>query len=94
MANQADCHRDMTIHEFIAFGILRSGPQLQWMNVLRELRARTLNFRRDEVHLLLSQAVSQIGPFSSKDELLWHEDLNSALFATTLFGELESLMAS
>jgi hypothetical protein len=84
----------MSIHEFIAFGALRSGPQLQWMNVLRELRARTLNFRREEVHLLLAQAVSHVGPLSSDEELLWHEELNSIPFIDTLFGELESLVAS
>ncbi|KAJ8582164.1 hypothetical protein M405DRAFT_937913 [Rhizopogon salebrosus TDB-379] len=67
---------------------------LQWMNVLRELRARTLNFRRAEVHLLLAQAVSQVGPISSDEELLWHEELHDMSFINTLFGELESLTAS
>ncbi|KAG2119627.1 uncharacterized protein F5147DRAFT_795623 [Suillus discolor] len=94
MANQADCHKDVTIHEFIAFGTLRSGPHLQWMNVLRELHARTLNFRREEIHLLLAQAVSQAGPFSSDDSLIWHEELNSVPFLIALLGELEELMAS
>ncbi|KAJ8586504.1 hypothetical protein M405DRAFT_935342, partial [Rhizopogon salebrosus TDB-379] len=94
IANQADCHKDMAMHEFIAFGSLRSGERLQWMNILRELRARTLNFRREEVHLLLAQAVSQVGPFSSDEELLWHTDLSNVPFVTTLFAELESLMAS
>jgi hypothetical protein len=84
----------MTIHEFIAFGALRSGPRLQWMNVLREIRARTLNFRREEVHLLLAQAVSQVGPFSSDDGLIWHEELNSVPFLGALLGELEDLMTS
>ncbi|KAG1894551.1 uncharacterized protein F5891DRAFT_714827 [Suillus fuscotomentosus] len=95
VANQADCHKDMTIHEFMAFGALRSGPRLQWMNVLRELRARTLNFRREEVHLLMAQAVSQVGPFSSDDDdFIWHEELNSVPFLIALLGELEDLMAS
>ncbi|KAG1794544.1 uncharacterized protein HD556DRAFT_1367943 [Suillus plorans] len=96
IANQADCHKDMTIHEFIAFGVLRCGPLLQWMNVLRELRARILNFRCEEVHLLFAQAVSQVGPLSkSSDESLpWHEELESIPFLSTLLGELESLLAN
>ncbi|KAG2112536.1 uncharacterized protein F5147DRAFT_791070, partial [Suillus discolor] len=94
VANQADCHKDVTIHEFIAFGALRSGPRLQWMNVLRELCAGTLNFRREEIHLLLAQAVSQVGPFSSDDDLIWHEELASVPFLGALLGELEDLMAS
>ncbi|KAG2140210.1 uncharacterized protein EDB93DRAFT_1161923 [Suillus bovinus] len=84
IANQADCHKDMTIHEFIAFGVLRSGPLLQWMNVLREL----------QVHLLFAQAVSQVGPRSSDEDLPWHEELNSIAFLSALLGELESLMAN
>jgi hypothetical protein len=64
------------------------------MNVLREIRARTLNFRREEVHLLLAQAVSQVGPFSSDNGLVWHEELNSVPFLRALLGELEDLMAS
>jgi hypothetical protein len=94
IANQTDCHKDMTIHEFIAFGSLRSGPQLQWMNILRELRARILNFRREEVHLLLAQAVSQVGPLWSDEGLLWHEELSSIPFLHALLGELEYLVAS
>ncbi|KAG1763752.1 hypothetical protein EDD22DRAFT_1050038 [Suillus occidentalis] len=78
IAYQADCHKDMTIHEFIAFGALRSGPLLQWMNILRKLL----------------QAVSQVGPCSSDEGLLWHEELNSIPFLSALLGELESLMAS
>ncbi|KAG2337794.1 hypothetical protein BDR05DRAFT_740578 [Suillus weaverae] len=94
IANQTDCHKDMSIHEFIAFGSLRSGPKLQWMNILRELRARTLNFRREEVHLLLAQAISQVGPLSSDEGLLWHEELKSMPFLRAFLGELESLVAS
>ncbi|KAG2357480.1 hypothetical protein BDR07DRAFT_1490680 [Suillus spraguei] len=94
IANQADCHKDMTIHEFIAFGTLRSGRHLQWMNLLRELRARTLNFRREEVHLLLVQAISQVGVFASDGGLIWHEELNSVPFLSALLGELEDLMES
>ncbi|KAG1761304.1 hypothetical protein EDD22DRAFT_985840 [Suillus occidentalis] len=78
----------------IAFGALRGGPHLQWMNVLRELRARTLNLRREEVHLLLAQAVSQVGPLSSDNSLIWHEELNSVPFLSALLGELEDLMTS
>ncbi|KAG1750378.1 uncharacterized protein EDB91DRAFT_1303342 [Suillus paluster] len=94
IANQADCHKDMTIHEFIAFRALQSGPLLQWMNILCELRARVLNFRREEVHLLLVQAISQVGPLSLDDNLVWHEELSSAPFINALLGELECLMAS
>jgi hypothetical protein len=91
LANQADCHRDLSIHEYIAFGHLRSGGLLQWLNILRELRGRSLSFRRDEVHFLLAQAVSQVGPLDNT-EWTWHQELQRASFCHALLGELESLV--
>src|SRR5712691_4079709 len=37
IATQADCPKEISLHEFIAFTGLRSGPRLQWMNIAREL---------------------------------------------------------
>ena len=91
LANQADCHRDLSIHEYIAFGHLRSGGLLQWLNILRELRGRSLSFRRHEVHFLLAQAVSQVGPLDNT-EWKWHQELQEPSFCYALLGELESLV--
>jgi hypothetical protein len=91
MANQADCHAALSIHEYIAFGHLRSGGSLQWLNVLRELRGRSLSFRRHEVHLLLAQAVSQVGPLDDT-KWKWHLELQQPSFCYALLGELESLV--
>jgi hypothetical protein len=91
LANQADCHKDLSIHEYIAFGHLRSGGLLQWLNILRELRGRSLSYRRDEVHFLLAQVVSQVGPVDNT-EWTWHRELQQAPFCHALLGELESLV--
>ena len=90
LANQADCHTDLSIHEYIAFGHLRSGGLLQWLNILREIRGRSLSFRRHEVHFLLAQAASQVGPLGNKWK--WHRELQRASFCHALLGELESLV--
>ncbi|KIK92145.1 hypothetical protein PAXRUDRAFT_147949 [Paxillus rubicundulus Ve08.2h10] len=92
LANQADCHKDLGIHEFLAFGHLRSGPSIQWLNILRELRDRTLSYRRHEVHLLLAQAVSQVGPLAETGKWMWHQELQHQPFCHALLGELESLV--
>jgi hypothetical protein len=92
LANQADCHKDLGIHEFIAFGHLRSGPSIQWLNILRELRDRTLSYRRHEVHLLLAQAISQVGPLAETGKWTWHQELQHQPFCHALLGELESLV--
>jgi hypothetical protein len=62
MAEQSDCPTSLTVHEHVAFGSLRSGPLLQWLNILRELHAGSLTLNREEVHTLISQAVWQVGP--------------------------------
>ena len=91
LANQADCHRDLSVHEYIAFGHLRSGGLLQWLNVLRELRGRSLSFRRHEVHFLLAQVVSQVGPLDNM-KWKWHQELQQPSFCYALLGELKSLV--
>ncbi|EGN92655.1 hypothetical protein SERLA73DRAFT_65475 [Serpula lacrymans var. lacrymans S7.3] len=94
IAKQSDCHQDLNIHEYIAFGSLRSGPLLQWLNIIREIRARSLSFRREEVCALITQAAWQVGPLSSTGQREWHEELGNDAFGHALLGELEGLMAS
>ncbi|KAJ8597174.1 hypothetical protein M405DRAFT_756250 [Rhizopogon salebrosus TDB-379] len=94
LATQAMCHADMTLHEFIAFGSLRSGSLLQWINILRELRARTLTFRDPAVHLLLLQAAWEVGELSEDGSRVWHDELRVPEFGHALINELQSLRVS
>ena len=93
LATQAEFLDDLPPSELIAFGHLRSGGSLQWVNILRELRSRTLNFRRHDIYLLFSQAASQLGPLNLNiSEWLWHQDLQELTFCYALLDELESLL--
>jgi len=94
ICSKVDCDKDLSMHEFIAFGHLRSGPSLQWLNILREIRANSLSFRRDEVHMLLAQAAGQVGPYSNNGEMVWHRELECSSFCSSLLTELESLVAA
>jgi len=94
LCNQANCHKDLSIHEFIAFGHLRSGSSLQWLNMLREVRANTLRFRRDEIHFLLAQASCQVGPVSQASKLEWHNELSRHSFQRSFLRELDVLVTS
>ncbi|KAG1893015.1 uncharacterized protein F5891DRAFT_1209340, partial [Suillus fuscotomentosus] len=94
LANQASCHAELTLHEFIAFGGLRSGSLLQWISILRELRARTLTFRDPAVHLLLLQASWQIGKLSADGSRALHNELKTSEFGHALIDELQSLKVS
>ena len=91
LAAQADCPKDLNLHELVAFSGLRSGPRLQWLNIARELASPYLSFRREEVHILITQAAWQLGPLSDGVRE-WHIDLNIPGFGNTLLRELESLL--
>lgn len=85
IASQAKCPEVLTMHEYYAFGTLRSGHRLQWRNIARELTARILNLNCHETHALLTQAAWQVGPFS-KGEVSResHADLEEEEFGRSL----------
>jgi hypothetical protein len=91
IASQADCPDEITLHEFLAFSGLRSGPRLQWLNIARELASPYLSFRIGEVHTLVTQAAWQLGSLSDGVRE-WHIDLNISSFGNALLRELESLL--
>jgi hypothetical protein len=91
IADQADCPKEITLHEFNAFAGLRSGPRLQWLNISREIASPSLSFRLEEVHTLITQAAWQLGPLSDGVRE-WHTDLGISGFGNALLRELESLL--
>ena len=91
IAAQSSGSRNLSLHEFIAFGSLRAGGGLQWMNIARELGAGDLSLNQDMVYVLFAQAVQQIGALSVKGELLWHQDLAVDEFALTLVDKVHSM---
>ncbi|KAL0572352.1 hypothetical protein V5O48_009608, partial [Marasmius crinis-equi] len=93
LANQFECSRELSLHEYIAFGSLRAGENLQWLNILRELRARILTFSQDAVEILIMQAALQMGPLSD-GRWQWHEELYNPDFQTALLKELRDLQYS
>jgi hypothetical protein len=93
IANQADTPAAFTVHEHLAFGSLRSGPRLQWMNMLRELVSGVLNLRKEEVSLLFTQSAWQIGPLSDRSQE-WHLELEDELFGKRLVVQCTSILVS
>ncbi|KAF2490217.1 hypothetical protein BU16DRAFT_517393 [Lophium mytilinum] len=62
IARQGECIPAMTLHEFYAFGSLRAGHRLQWINIARELSENVLSFNEHDVCALFLQASLQAGP--------------------------------
>ncbi|KAF5393744.1 hypothetical protein D9757_000321 [Collybiopsis confluens] len=96
IAKQANCHADISLHEFVAFGSLRSGARLQWMNIAREVVTGDLTFRSEAVHALVTQAAFQVGKWENEGPLIldWHRDLSNKAFCDTLLVNLKNLMLS
>ncbi|EUC59837.1 hypothetical protein RSOL_325350, partial [Rhizoctonia solani AG-3 Rhs1AP] len=86
LADQHDCPMELGLHEHIAFGTLRSGPRLQWMNIVRGLEEGLLSFNSDEVWLIHTQAAWQIGNLSDGSRE-WHEDLGHSQFGLLLVSQ-------
>ncbi|KAK7433509.1 hypothetical protein VKT23_020749 [Stygiomarasmius scandens] len=91
IANQSECPKELNLHEFISFGTLRSGERLQWLNIARELRTRTLTFHREDVYLLLAQCAWQIGTISEQ-KFISHSDLTLPDFCRVILRELKELV--
>ena len=88
IARQAECPIVLTMHEYYAFGTLRSGSRLQWRNIARELTAGVLNFNCQEVHILVTQAAWQAGPISQDVYRESHVDLEEEQFGRSLLSVL------
>ncbi len=94
IAKQGGCPADLSIHEQLAFSNLRCGANLQWMNIVRELRTKTLTFSREEVHTLIMQAAWQIGPLDDNgSHRIWHAELGVTEFGLVLLQEAASLLS-
>lgn len=92
ISDQFDCPRDLNLHEHIAFGTLRSGPRLQWMNILRGLEEDILTFSSEEVKTLHTQAAWQIGQLDDGGIREWHEDLEDPNFGSLLVHQSRELL--
>jgi len=94
IVDQGECPIHLSMHEQLAFSNLRCGSQLQWKNILRELRANVLSFSREEVHTLITQAAWQIGPLSKEGSIReWHFELGVSDFGLSLIREAMDLLS-
>ncbi|KAG9122623.1 hypothetical protein FRC07_000929, partial [Ceratobasidium sp. 392] len=93
LADQSDCPQDISLHEHYAFGILRSGPRLQWMNIARGLEENHLSFNRIEADLLHTQAAWQVGPLLPDNQSReWHMELVDPRFGRLLVEQALSFL--
>lgn len=95
IADQSSCSRDITLHELIAFGSLRSdGEGTQWLNILRELGAKNLTLNTEAVCILVTQAATQAGSKGDTELRLAHSIFEDSQFCATLLAKVYSLLAT
>lgn len=82
IAKQSQCHPKLSIHDFLAFGHLRSGHRLQFRNVLLNLISSS-GLRDPAFYLLIRQAVWQVELSATDDDVYResHGDLSAPSFA-------------
>ena len=88
IARQSECHPELLNHEYDAFGLLRSGNRLQWLNIVRELRAQNLSFGQEAVNILILHAAWQAGPSEGSVIRQAHLHLAQPGFGARLIDEL------
>ena len=98
IARQGLCSHDLTMHEFYAFGTLRSGHRLQWRNITRELCAGILDLGRSEVHALFMAAAWQACPLGGLGGLNAcreaHADLEEEDFCLSMLVALDEAVTA
>ncbi|KAJ5425840.1 hypothetical protein N7465_000910, partial [Penicillium sp. CMV-2018d] len=89
MATQADCDKILSLHEFEAYGCLRSGEQLQWYNVVRNLASSALSLNEESVVSLIKQAAWELGTPSESVRRVTHQAFEDRGFGDCLLNLLE-----
>ncbi|KAK3326774.1 hypothetical protein B0H66DRAFT_493770, partial [Apodospora peruviana] len=94
MASLSECPRNMGLEEFKAFGNMRAGVALQWLNVLIQLAVPVLDFNKIETLYLLLQAANQAGRRHDAGPLrVAHSWLADEAFGLALVGSLSRAVA-
>jgi hypothetical protein len=80
IALQNDCPSDMSLEEFKELASLPLGHRIQWENILVQLIAPSVDFKKTETAGFVSQCIYQTGPSSNN----WHRSAHEKLINDTL----------
>lgn len=95
LAKQVNCHSELSLDEFIAFGSLRAGERTQWYNIARELATPNMSLNEDSVSILLRHATSELGsPSPDSPRRLAHQVFEDCNFCNRLIETLARSLES
>ena len=94
VANQDKCSDLLSLDAFYAFGSLRAGESIQWLNILRVLASRELDLNDQAILILIQQTIWQMGtPHPSSGYRTSHARLDDPAFITSLLRLVEDCLA-
>ncbi|KAL4895588.1 hypothetical protein BDV59DRAFT_211254 [Aspergillus ambiguus] len=90
IASQHACPADMSLGEFKALCSMPLGVEIQWSNILRQLAAPSVVFKKVETFIFILQIIHQAGPLARDSSVLraGHGILDDDVFAMTLLAEI------
>ncbi|KAI1615196.1 hypothetical protein EDD36DRAFT_432369 [Exophiala viscosa] len=97
IASQSSCSPDMSQHEHLLFGSLRSGERLQFINILGAIKSCEIDLNSSDVSLLFLHATSQVGnPADTRSRFLRESqlDLANSSFCHSLLEAISSRFAT
>ncbi|KAJ6178702.1 hypothetical protein N7519_009163 [Penicillium mononematosum] len=94
IAIQNDCDKTLSLHEFEAYGCLRSGEHLQWCNIARNLASSALPLNKEAVASLFKQAAWELGTRSGSVRRVAHRAFEDIGFGDCLLDLLQERLTT
>ena len=93
IASQSDCPDHMSLDEYRALSNIPLGYRIQWQNILLQLSAPSVDFKRVETGLVILQSIYQAGPSTNGNVLrAGHEIVDDENFAHALLASLHEAL--
>jgi hypothetical protein len=92
IASQFAAPTHMPLEEYRALAVLPLGLEIQWQNILLELSAPSVDFKKPETEIFFRQAINQAGPWQTGTSLRQgHAILDDPAFTTALLERIQEV---
>ncbi|KAI8962385.1 hypothetical protein F5Y11DRAFT_322850 [Daldinia sp. FL1419] len=93
IATQSTCPLNLSLEEYKALTSIPLGFLLQWQNILLQLASPSVDFKKEETTLVISQCIFQVGPRDGHNVLRQsHKILADTQFSRALLDNLDKAL--
>ena len=93
-ARQNECHKDLSIPEFLQYGTTRAGHRLQYRNIISSLVSEKMDFKHEPVFQIILQSIWEAGLRSCDSLREDHRDFMDSEFAQATIDELRVILTT